>query len=62
MDPLDTLLIMCAYEERTGKELKQEEVEAGTQKLKELLETVDFKQAKEVKMYTKYSSYLISIL
>ena len=49
MDPLDTLLIMCTYEERMGKELKQEEVEAGTQKLKELLEAVDFKRAKEVK-------------
>ena len=49
---------MCTYEERTGKELKQEEVEAGTQKLKELLEAADFKRAKEVKVCIKYSSYL----
>ena len=62
MDPLDALLIMCAYEERMGRELKQEEVEAGTQKLKELLDAVDFKWAKEVKIYTKYSSHLENIL
>ena len=52
---------MCAYEERTGKELKQEEVEAGTQKLKELLEAADFEQAKEVKVCIKYSSYLENV-
>ena len=49
---------MCAYEERTGRELKQEEVEARTQKLKELLDAVDFKHAMEVKIYTKDSPYL----
>ena len=62
MDPLDALLIMCTYEERMGRELKQEEVEAGTQKLKELLDAVDFEWAKEVKIYTEYSSYLENVL
>ena len=52
---------MCAYEERTGKELKQEEVEAGTQKLKELLEAADFERAKEVKVCIKYPSYLENV-